>query len=195
MWETIVHAAMTLGYWGVFLSLAVEGVGLPFPGDAALAFFGFLASEERFGLGTLVLVATLGSGTGSIAAFALGKHFGLPLLYKYGRYLLISDRSIEVTSRFSRRYGVFVLLFGRMLPGVRTLSSYVAGIGNLSWPAFLVYSFAGFFLFSAFWICAGYVLGENWETVVSLVKEYLVGTALAVILGGAVLFWIKKRRL
>lgn len=190
LWDTIVYITGELGYVGVLLTLIIEGMGLPFPGDAVLAFYGFLASDHRFTLILVILFATLGSGLGSTVAFYLGKRYGLPLLYRYGKFLLISEHSIEVTSRFSSKYGVLVLLFGRMLPGVRTLSSYVAGIGNLSWPVFLIYSFAGFWLFCTFWISVGYFLGENWNIFVLVIKEYLVRILIGVILlGGTLLLW------
>ncbi|MGC5326324.1 DedA family protein [Brevibacillus sp. SYSU BS000544] len=192
IWETILFITGELGYWGVLMTLIIEGMGLPFPGDAVLAFYGFLASDYRFTLLAVILVATVGSWLGSIVAFYLGKRFGLPLLYRYGKFLLISERSIEVTSRFSGKYGVLVLLFGRMLPGIRTLSSYIAGIGNLSWPVFLIYSFAGLWLFCTFWISVGFFLGENWNTFVLIIKEYLVRILIGVILlGGSLLLWRK----
>lgn len=190
VWDAILLITSKLGYLGVFLTLVIEGMGLPFPGDGVLAFYGFLASDQRFTLPHVILFATLGSGVGSMIAFFFGKIYGLPLLYKYGKYLFISERSIEVTTRFSKRYGPLVLLLGRMLPGVRTLSSYVAGLGNLSWPAFILYSFSGFLLFCTFWIGVGYMLGENWNTFAGIIKDYLVRILLGVILlGGCLLVW------
>ncbi|WP_139491634.1 DedA family protein [Brevibacillus dissolubilis] len=195
IWDTIVWLVATFSYLGVFLSMVVEGIGLPFPGDVALSFFGYLASRERFDLMQTILFATLGSGVGSMISFTLGKRYGVTLLQRYGKYLLISQQSIEVTTRFSSRYGVLVLLVGRMLPGVRTLSSYVAGIGNLSWPTFLVCSFIGFFIFCGFWTMVGFYLGENWSVVVKTIKEYLVGIASGVILIGVTsLLWRKFRK-
>lgn len=190
LWDAIVLITGELGYLGVFLTLVIEGMGLPFPGDGVLAFYGFLASDHRFTLTHVILFATLGSGVGSIIAFFFGKIYGLPLLYRYGKYLFISERSIELTTHFSNRYGPLVLLLGRMLPGIRTLSSYVAGLGNLRLPAFLVFSFSGFLLFCSFWISIGYLLGENWNTFALIIKDYLVRILLGVILlGGCLLIW------
>ncbi|MFM1652032.1 DedA family protein [Brevibacillus sp. B_LB10_24] len=195
VWDAVVALVQKLGYPGIFLALVAEGMGLPFPGDAALAFFGFLSSAEQFDLGYVILFASLGSGTGSLITFALGKLYGLPLLNRYGKYFLISDHSIQMTTQFTKKYGPLVLLLGRLLPGVRTLSSYVAGVGNMSWLAFTVYSFAGFFLFCVFWISVGYYLGENWRLVVLMIKDYLVGAAIAVILLSASVYIWRKLRL
>jgi membrane protein DedA with SNARE-associated domain len=182
MWETIVKWAVVLGGGGVFVSLAIEGMGLPFPGDAMLAFFGYLSSRGELALPAVILIATLGSSLGSIIAFALGRRYGFLLLHRYGRYLLISSRSMEQTVRLSNRYGVLVLLFGRLFPGVRALSSYIAGIGRLPWPVFLFYSTLGFALFCSFWALIGYLLGENWRTVVGLIHNYLVGIVIGAII-------------
>lgn len=191
MWETIVAGVFSLGYLGIFLALIIEGMGLPFPGDASLAFFGYLASTGKLALPAAILAATFGSTLGSFIAFGLGKRFGIDLLTRYGRFLLLSTRSIDQTIRLSTRYGVLVLLFGRMFPGVRTLSSYIAGIGGMSWPVFFLYSFAGFALFSSFWILIGFWLGENWEAIVGVVKNYIVGIMIgAIILVG--LFLVKN---
>ncbi|NGQ94461.1 DedA family protein [Brevibacillus sp. SYP-B805] len=182
MWETIVKWAVGLGGIGVFVSLSIEGAGLPFPGDVMLAFFGYLSSRGQLSLPAVILIATLGSSLGSIIPFALGRRYGFFLLRRYARYLLISSRSMEQTVRLSNRYGVLVLLLGRLFPGIRALSSYIAGIGLLPWPVFLLCSTLGFALFCIFWTLIGYLLGENWRTVVGLIHKYLVGIAIGAII-------------
>lgn len=195
MWDTIVSLAVSGNYLGVFLSLIIEGMGLPFPGDAVLSFFGFLANNGQLQLFSLLAAATLGSGVGSLIAFLLGRLYGLNLLYRYGRYLLISDRSIEVTLSFTQRYGILVLLFGRLFPGVRSLSSYIAGISRLKWPVFLLFSFAGYCLFCAFWLGIGFLLGDHWREVALTLKDYLVRILFGVILlVAAILLWKKTEK-
>lgn len=195
LWETLVTWVLSLGYLGIFLAMLIEGMGLPFPGDASLAFFGYLGSTGKLLLPAIILVATVGSTLGSVIAFGLGKRYGLDLLIRHGRFLLLSKRSIDQTIRLSTRYGVLVLLFGRMFPGIRTLSSYIAGIGGLSWPVFLLYSCAGFALFSSFWILIGFWLGENWRIIADLVKHYLTGILVgAIIVLGLVLALRNSRK-
>ncbi|WP_134684683.1 DedA family protein [Brevibacillus migulae] len=179
VWETFQEWVLSLGYLGIFLAMMIEGIGLPFPGDATLAFFGYLSSSGHLLLPAAILTGSLGSTIGSLIAFALGKRYGLSLLTRYGKYLLLSVRSIDQTVRLSSRYGVLVLLFGRLFPGVRTLSSYIAGIGGMSWPIFLLFSFAGFVLFCSFWTLIGFWLGENWPVIVHLVKKYTLGIVIA----------------
>lgn len=192
MWETFVAWVLSLGYLGIFLALTIEGMGLPFPGDASLAFFGYLASTGEFVLPIVILVAALGCTLGSFIAFGLGKRYGIELLTRYGRILLLSSRSIDKTIHLSTRYGVLVLLFGRLFPGVRSLSSYIAGIAGMSWSVFVLYSFVGFALFTSFWILIGFWLGENWGVIAGIVKDYLVGILIAtIVLIG--LFLLRRR--
>jgi len=189
VWENVQEWVLSLGYLGIFLAMIIEGIGLPFPGDATLAFFGYLSSNGHLLLPALILIGSLGSTLGSLLAFVLGKRYGLTFLTRYGKYLLLSVRSIDHTVRLSTRYGVLVLLFGRMFPGVRTLSSYIAGIGGMSWPVFFLFSFAGFVLFCSFWILIGFWLGENWPVIVHMVKKYTLGImAAGIILIGLYFF-------
>jgi len=194
LWDTLVQMALELGYVGLGLMLAVEGLGLPFPGDATLAFLGYLAGTGKLKFSLLVMFTTLGCSLGSLVAFFLGKRYGLTLLRQYGRYMLISERSIEVTQRFCNRYGVLVLLFGRLLPGVRTLSSYMAGVGGLHWPVFVPLSAMGFLLFCLFWSGVGYLLGENWTVLLLMMKKYLVLFTAAVMILIIFITWRRWRR-
>nr|WP_243759748.1 VTT domain-containing protein [Deinococcus radiodurans] len=85
------------------------------------------------------------------------------------------------------------VLFGRMVPGIRSLLSLPAGMSEMPLPKFLIYSAIGSALWSAALAYAGYALGENYDRVeqyVAPVSKVIVG--LLVI--GAAAWFIRRKR-
>jgi membrane protein DedA with SNARE-associated domain len=174
LWQTFLHWVHAAGYSGVVAAMILEGLGIPFPGDAVMAFYGFLAAQGRFSFLIIWLSASIGCYIGSLAAFFFGRRYGLPFLLRFGRFALIRPEQIKQTERLSRRFGIFVLVFGRFLPGVRTLSSYFAAIGGMSWPTFLCFSLLGFFAWCFTWVGLGVYLGEHWRDLVEIINRSLL---------------------
>lgn len=192
LWQTCLQWVYEAGYSGVFTAMFLEGLGVPFPGDMVMAFYGFLAAEGHFSPLLIWLFATGGCYLGSLFAFYLGRHYGLSLLLKMGRFALISPSHIRRTEQLSRRYGVYVLILGRFLPGVRTLSSYFAAIGGMSWSRFLLFSLLGFLAWCFVWVGLGYSLGTYWHEVVTWLNRYLLWFTLLLL--AALFMYAKLRR-
>jgi membrane protein DedA with SNARE-associated domain len=182
VWQTFLHWVYAAGYPGVTAAMCLEGLGVPFPGDAVMAFYGFLAAQGHFSFFTLWIAASFGCFLGSLFAFWIGRRYGLPFLLRFGRLALVRAEQIRQTERFSRRYGIHILLVGRFLPGVRTLSSYFAAIGGMSWPRFLCYSLLGFLAWCFLWVGLGYYLGEHWRELAQMINRFLLWLTAGLIL-------------
>ena len=62
-----------------------------------------------------------------------------------------------------------MVLFGRMVPGVRTLINIPAGMTRMSFWRFVLYTFIGAYLWCTLLLSLGYFLGHEWW----LISEYL----------------------
>ena len=186
-----------VGYLGVALWVAIESVVIPIPSELVLPFAGFLvgtgdaiepltASPWSFWL--TVLAGTLGATVGALVAYAIGLWGGRPIVERWGRYLGISHADLDRAESFFARYGELAAFFGRMVPVIRSLVSFAAGISRMPIGRFTIFTFLGSLPFTALLVFAGMQLGANWEEIGPILKrfEYAILAILAVI----VIAWI-----
>lgn len=184
---------LAIGYPGILLALVIEGLGLPFPGDAVMAFYGIAAARGNFPFLGVLFVSVIGYMIGAIIAFYLSRQFGGRLLDKVAELPLLNQRSMRRTTDLIDRYGPLLLVPGRFLPGVRSVSSYVAGALNMDLQPFLVYTGVGVSLWCAAWVSIGYWFGENLQPILHFAQHslaYLTGTGLLTVLA----VWLWKRQ-
>src|SRR3989344_1637458 len=84
-------------------------------------------------------------------------------LVKYGRFIFIHKRDIELADKLFARWGSSVVFFSRILPIVRTFISFPAGIARMNIWKFSFYTFAGSLIWSALLAYVGFWAGENWH--------------------------------
>lgn len=192
LWQALVQHLIDFGPAGLFLAMIIEGLGIPFPGDATLALYGFLASRESMPLWHLSLAGTAGCLTGSFLAFLTGRALG-PAIWKWLFALRLAEpERLEKANAVMERYGPWILVFGRFIPGLRALSSYLAGMSGIRWWEYLWWSWLGFASWVGCWVLIGFQLGENWEAAISAFQQY-VAWILAAIAGAALVWWWRKR--
>ena len=195
-----------VGYIGVALWVAIESVIIPIPSEIVLPFAGFLAADPgsiepltgaRWNIPLLVLFATIGSLIGALVAYAIGYYGGRPVLIRWGRLLRFTEEDLDKTEAFFARWGNAAAFLGRMVPVVRSLVSFGAGVGRMRMGPFILFTVLGSIPWNLFLVLAGYVLGENWVEIGEFLKryEYLVLGVLVVIALGYVWFrFVRPRR-
>lgn len=174
---TFIHAT---GYLGVFLLMTAESALIPIPSEVTMPFAGYLASTGVFNVLAVVLVGALANLFGSILAYFLG-YYGEDLLIrklveKYGKFLLISIDEYEKSEKWFRKYGERIVFFTRVLPVVRTFISLPAGVAKMNFKKFVIFTFVGSLIWSAFLTYVGYTLGKNWHSIEVYYRkfEYLI---------------------
>lgn len=181
-----------VGYLGVALWVAIESVIIPIPSELVLPFAGFLVGEgvaiepltgQPWNYVLVVLAGTVGATVGALVAYAIGAWGGRPILERWGRYLGITPADLDRAEAFFARHGQAASFFGRMIPVIRSLVSFAAGIAHMPLPTFTLFTFLGSLPFTAVLVFAGVQLGANWETVGAVIKrfEYAVIAILFVI--------------
>lgn len=181
----------SLGYAGLGLGMLMEFTGLPFPGEIALGFAGFMVWRGVLSFAPTWAVALVFSWFGSLVAYFLGARLGRPFVLKYGKYGGLDEQKMEKVEEWFSSRRVIVLVFGRFISGVRPLSAYVAGMAGMPWSSFAILSFLGTALWSSTFLTAGLLLGANWEKLESY--SIFLGVfflALSVFLG--VFFWRRR---
>jgi membrane protein DedA with SNARE-associated domain len=188
-----------IGYPGIVAVMAIENIFPPIPSEAVLPFAGALAADGELNFWGVVAAGTAGSVLGAVVLYAVGyvaREAGVHrLVAAYGRYVFISEYDLDRAVSWFQRYGEAVIFFGRLIPIIRSLVSVPAGYTRMNPVRFFVYTTLGTALWSLLLTYAGWVLGENWESIREYTGPY-ENAALAVIVLAAVGFvgWRALRR-
>jgi membrane protein DedA with SNARE-associated domain len=172
------------GYPSVFVFMVMESMVLPVPSEAVMPFAGFLIFEAKFSFFGVIAASTLGSIVGSLISYCIGLYGGKPAIKRYGRYLLLDHRDLQVTERFFARRGELAIFISRFIPVIRHLISIPAGIGRMNVVTFSAYTVVGAGLWNAFLAVVGFHLRQHWELVMrySRVVDIVVLLILIVLL-------------
>ncbi|HXC97189.1 MAG TPA: DedA family protein [Edaphobacter sp.] len=152
------------GYLTVIILMAIQSACIPIPSEVIMPLAGYALAHTQLDLIILATVASLASNLGSIPAYWVGARGGRPMVERYGSYLLLSRRDLDLVDRFFDRYGSITVLIGRMLPIVRTFIAFPAGVAKMNQFRFHLYTFIGSWpwCYSLAWI--GMKLGATWNT-------------------------------
>jgi membrane protein DedA with SNARE-associated domain len=85
------------------------------------------------------------------------------MIERYGRYILLNRRDLDLAEKFFNRYGSIAVLVGRMLPIVRTFIAFPAGIAKMNQVRFHIYTFIGSWPWCFALAYIGMKLGNRWD--------------------------------
>ncbi|MEM2874354.1 MAG: DedA family protein [Candidatus Nanoarchaeia archaeon] len=186
----LIDLIVKIGYIGLFCLSAGESALLPIPSEIILPFSGYLVWQNKMVFSLAATVAILGQLLGSVLAYALGYYGGRPLVLRYGRYFFLSKAHFEHVERWFNKNGAITVFIARLLPFVRTVISFPAGVTKLNFRKFLLYSFLGIALWTIALIYTGIRLGESWQILIGLFNRFQIIIIFA--LAAFVVWWLWK---
>ncbi len=173
MLDWVTNIISSFGYVGIALLMFLENVFPPIPSELIMPLAGFTVTQGKLSMQFVILAGTLGSVLGVLPWYYVGKLVGERRLRewidKYGKWLTLSGADIDKSKRWLDKYGKATVFFGRLVPGIRTFISVPAGLDKMSLVPFILYSFAGSFIWTALLTYAGFILGNNFQ----LVEKYI----------------------
>jgi membrane protein DedA with SNARE-associated domain len=189
----IVQTVGQWGYPGIIVMMFLESSFFPFPSEVVVTPAGYLAARGEMSISFVILAGIAGSLLGALFNYWLAVMWGRPFFEKYGRYVLVSGKSLDRADRFFADHGHISTFVGRLLPGIRQYISLPAGIARMNLPLFAAFTGLGAGLWVIVLALIGYYIGNNQE----LANQYLHQSILG-ILGFAVLlvtgYLLIKRR-
>ncbi len=186
----------SFGYFGVAFMIALENLAPPIPSEIVLPLAGFLVGQGRFSFLPVVVAATIGSVAGALVLYAIGAGLGEArlryLIRKFGRFVLMDESDLDKSRDWFEYHGTKAILFGRLIPGVRSLISIPAGLVGMPLWQFVLYTTIGSTIWNAALVGFGWTLGNHWERVEDYMSilQYIVIVIVAV----AALWFIWSRR-
>ncbi|MDG4784777.1 DedA family protein [Micromonospora sp. WMMD1102] len=182
----------SLGVPGVGLLVALENIIPPVPSELVLAMAGYLAGDGRMNVVLVAISATAGSVLGAMLLYWLGAALGEDRLKRWlDRIPLVDLDDLERADRWFERYGSWAVLFGRMIPVVRSLVSIPAGANHMPVGRFLALTTLGSGLWNAIFVGLGYSLGSRWQQIDRYAGyfDYALLAVFAVMIG----LWVVKK--
>lgn len=183
------------GALGVALLMILENLFPPIPSELILPFAGFLVGRGELGFLPVLVASTAGSLFGALILYALGRWGGRKLILRYGRFLRVKEADLDRAEGWFDKYDEWVVLFGRMVPGVRSVVSIPAGMLGTPFVRFVLLTTAGSAAWNALLLGAGWYLGDNWQQIAGIVgsASNVVLVLVAVALVSAAVWWWRRR--
>lgn len=182
------------GYFGIFLILFFEMVGIPFPAETTLTLSGIEWSQGHLILPYLILSAVLGNVVGSTAAFFIGRYLGRPVIVRFGRFVGITEPKLDAADRTFQKYRSWIVIIGKFIAGIRVLVPYLAGLNNMSFALFSLYNFISAAVWAVTFIVLGKYIGQLWDRYKPFIHQYWIPLTILICLVAAAAFLIKRQR-
>ncbi|MEH7345032.1 DedA family protein [Bacillus sp. JJ1532] len=189
------------GYWGVFLLIAVENIFPPIPSEVILTFGGYLTNSMNLSVTGVIISATLGSVMGAVILYGLGLLMDVKrlerIIDRYGRFLRLTKDDIYRADAWFDKYGIWTVLFCRLIPLIRSLISIPAGMSNMNFWLFLLFTTIGTLIWNTVLVNLGAAVGSNWEYIVEIMDKFstVVYTLIVILFVLVIVWYIKKRKI
>ncbi|WP_223702531.1 DedA family protein [Sutcliffiella deserti] len=186
------------GYIGIFLVMTLENVFPPIPSEMILPLGGFMTTYTELTIPGIILAASLGSVFGAVILYGIGRVLDADRLARFvdrwGYILRVKRHHIYKADAWFDKYGYWTVLFGRMIPLIRSLISIPAGMSNMKLGLFLVFTTIGTVIWNTLLVMIGVVLGESWKDILTFMEIYstIVYSAVGVI--GILFIYLLIRR-
>jgi membrane protein DedA with SNARE-associated domain len=180
------------GYASVVLLMAIQSACIPIPSEVIMPLAGYALAHTQLDLIILATLASLASNLGSIPAYWVGARGGRPMVERYGSYMLLSRRDLDLVDRFFAHYGSIAVLIGRMLPIVRTFIAFPAGVAKMNQLRFHIYTFIGSWPWCYALAYVGMKLGAKWNTdprFKAIFHRFHLGVELVLVIGVVWFIW------
>lgn len=189
------------GYLGVFLMIALENVFPPIPSEIILPFGGFMTTYTSMTVPGVVIASTAGSVVGAMILYGIGLLLDVERLEKiidrFGHILRVTKEDVHKADAWFDKYGIWTVLFCRMVPLIRSLISIPAGMSNMKFWLFIVFTTVGTLIWNIILVSVGAALGDNWDRITEFMDVYsniayaIIGIGIIIFL---VYFFNKKRK-
>lgn len=146
------------------MAALIETIIPPIPTLAVFPTAGFLASQQGLSIISiipLIILGATGATLGTTGIYLIALKLGRTILLRYLRFVKVSEKKLERVEIWFEKYGDKAVFLGRMVPVMREMISVPAGLLQMKFPKFVLYTFSGSLVWSTGTILAGYYFGAG----------------------------------
>ena len=159
--DWLLQTLLDLGYPGIIALMAMESSILPVPSELVMPPAGYWAAKGQMSFAVALVCGIVGSIIGALANYYGAQLIGRPLIQRYGKYVLLSEKNLLRSEKFFAEHGEISTLIGRLFPVIRHLISIPAGLHRMPLPKFILYTAVGAAVWCAILTWIGYFLGQH----------------------------------
>lgn len=163
--DLIVLFINSIGYWGIFIGMAIESSFIPFPSEAILIPAGLAVARQQMSFSLVLSAAILGSLLGAFLNYFLALYLGRKtidrLIRKNGKFFFLNSNNLAKAEKYFKEQGAITTFTGRLIPVIRQLISLPAGFSRMDFASFTLFTAIGAGIWSAILIALGFFFGQN----------------------------------
>jgi membrane-associated protein len=179
----------------LFAAAVIEYVFPPFPGDLVVVFGAWYAVHGELSWPVTYAAVTAGAVLGSVIDHRVGVAVGRRLSGRWASRAGLTPEKLEQFEKSYRRWGVWLLLANRFLPGIRAFLFVAAGASGIPLRSVILFGGVSAALWNAGLLAAGATLAKNVDELVDLMRRYTVAAWITVGAGVALAvgLWLWRR--
>ena len=208
MSSTLNNFLLHYSYFAVFILSFISSMGIPAGSEVAIIGGGALASGEvhkllsngqpsseffHLSLVLVILLALAGEVLGSMVGYLIGLKGGRVAVDKWGKYLLLTHKDLDRAEAWFDRHGDPLVLFGRFIPLLRSFVSFAAGLAEMAFAKFMLFTVIGCAVWCTALSLLGYSLGGTYDSVQKKFSYATYAVAVLVVVAVALLIWHRIR--
>ncbi|MEG1457591.1 MAG: DedA family protein [Bacilli bacterium] len=201
MQSFIISFMNRFGYIGILLLIAIENIFPPIPSEVILTFGGFMTTYTKLNVPLVIVFSTIGAVIGAVVLYYAGKLLNEKRLKaivrgKTGKILRLKENDIDKAGIWFEKKGNKAVFFGRFVPIVRSLISIPAGMSNMHFGKFIVFTIFGSLIWNTVLVYLGSILGNKWTMIVDIMDKYSTITLIVLVLVFVifVIYFISKHK-
>ena len=167
-----------IAYLVICFAMFLENIIPPIPSEIIMPLGGFFVYQGDLNFYILILFGLLGTVLGALPWYYLGIFLNEKKLAKFvetkGKFLGITSKDFNKSKLWFDKYGVSLVFWGRLIPGIRTLISVPAGIELMPLRKFLVWTTLGSLIWVVLLTLSGYIFGENYTIIETYLDNFKV---------------------
>ncbi|MFC5704384.1 DedA family protein [Cohnella faecalis] len=182
----------SLGYWGIIIGLAIEVI----PSEVVLGYGGYLVSQGDITFLGAVICGVIGAILQQWLLYAIGRYGGRPFVERFGKYLHIKAKHIDIAERWFDKYGTIIVFTGRFVPVMRQVVSIPAGMAKMKLSTFTILTVLASIPWSILFVWLGWSLGDQWEQIDEKAAPYvqpIILCAIVILIVFFVVQYLRKR--
>lgn len=176
MIQGLEHFLTTAGYLALFLLTVAQCCGFPVSSEVVLPFAGVLTVTGTLSLPVVILVALAAELVGALIAYGVAAWVGRTAVVGFGKRFRLKESHFEAAERFYERRGVVAVAVGRVVPVIRSYTSFPAGFARMPLLPFILATLIGAAVWDTSLTVAGMELGRHYSEIGKVLKpiEYVV---------------------